>query len=43
MRRVAAASAQLASYEPRDDTAGDETYARFLHATSARAHEGTTT
>jgi rhamnulokinase len=43
MRRVAAASARLASYEPRDDAAGDETYARFLHATSSCAHEGTTT
>ncbi len=43
MRRVAAASAQPATYEPRDDAAGDETYARFLHATTSRAHEGTTT
>ena len=30
MRAVAAASAQLATYEPRDDAAGDDTYARFL-------------
>jgi rhamnulokinase len=43
MRRVAGASAQLVTYEARDDAAGDETYARFLHATTSRAHEGTTT
>ena len=44
MRAVAAASAQLATYEPRDDAAGDDTYARFLQATTlARAHERTTT
>jgi rhamnulokinase len=43
MRRVAAASAQLATYEPRDDAAGDATYARFLHATTSHAHEGTKT
>ena len=43
MRTVAAASAQLATYEPRDDAGGDETYARFLHATTTRAHEGTKT
>jgi rhamnulokinase len=43
LRRVAAASAQLATYEPRDDAAGDETYARFLHATTSHAHEGTKT
>jgi len=43
MRRVAAASAQLATYEPRDDAAGDSTYERFLHATTSHAHEGTKT
>ena len=49
MRAVAAASAQLATYEPRDDAAADETYGRFLQATSiqqaitAHAHERTTT
>ncbi len=43
MRTVAAASAQLASYEPRDDAAGDDTYARFLQATALQAHERTTT
>jgi len=43
MRRVAAASAQPATYEPRDDAAGDETYARFLQATTSHAHEGTKT
>jgi rhamnulokinase len=42
MRTVAAASAQLATYEPRDDAAGDETYARFLRAT-APADERTKT
>jgi rhamnulokinase len=49
MRAVAAASAQLATYEPRDDAAADDTYGRFLQATSfqqaitAHAHERTTT
>ncbi|HET6173611.1 MAG TPA: rhamnulokinase family protein [Gaiellales bacterium] len=43
MRAVAAASAQLATYEPRDDAAGDETYARFLQATALQAHERTKT
>jgi rhamnulokinase len=43
MRRVAAASAQPATYEPRADAAGDETYARFLHATTSHAQEGTKT
>jgi rhamnulokinase len=43
MRAVAAASAQLATYEPRDDAAGDETYARFLRATGSPAHERTKT
>jgi rhamnulokinase len=42
MRAVAAASAQLATYEPRNDAAGVETYARFLRAT-APAHERTKT
>jgi rhamnulokinase len=43
MRSVAAASAQLATYEPRDDAAGDDTYARFLQATALQAHERTKT
>jgi rhamnulokinase len=43
MRRVAAASAQLVTYEPRDAAAGDELYASFLHATTSHAHEGTKT
>jgi rhamnulokinase len=43
MRAVAAASAQLATYEPRDDAAGEDTYARFLQATTAHAHERTKT
>jgi rhamnulokinase len=44
MRTVAAASAQLATYEPRDDAAGDDTYARFLGATATPpAHERTKT
>jgi rhamnulokinase len=49
MRAVAAASAQLATYEPRDDAAGEDTYARFLQATrlqqamTAHAHERTET
>ncbi len=49
MRAVAAASAQLATYEPRDDAAADDTYGRFLQATrfqqaiTAHAHERTTT
>ena len=43
MRAVAAASAQLATYEPRDDAAGDDTYARFLQATALQAHERTKT
>jgi rhamnulokinase len=43
MRAVAAASAQVAPYEPRDDAAGDDTYARFLQATASPAHERTKT
>ena len=43
MRRVAAASAQPATYEPRADAAGDDTYARFLQATTSHAQEGTKT
>jgi rhamnulokinase len=43
MRAVAAASAQRATYEPRDDAAGDDTYARFLQATALQAHERTKT
>ncbi|MDX6617713.1 MAG: rhamnulokinase [Gaiellales bacterium] len=43
MRRVAAASAQPATYEPGEGADGDETYARFLRATTSRAHEGTKT
>jgi rhamnulokinase len=43
MRAVAAASAQLATYEPRDDAAGDDTSARFLQATALQAHERTKT
>ena len=49
MRAVAAASAQLATYEPRDGAAADDTYGRFLQATrfrqaiTAHAHERTTT
>ena len=43
MREVAAASAQLATYEPRDDAAGDDTYARFLQATALQAEERTKT
>jgi hypothetical protein len=43
MRRVAAASAQPATYEPGVGADGDETYARFLRATTSRAHEGTKT
>jgi rhamnulokinase len=43
MRVVAAASAQIATYEPRDDAAGDDTYARFLQATALQAQERTKT
>ena len=44
MRAVAAASAQLATYEPRADAGGDDTYARFLGATATSpAHERTKT
>jgi len=43
LRAVAAASAQLATYEPRDDAAGDDTYARFLQATASPEHERTKT
>jgi rhamnulokinase len=43
MRTVAAASARLATYEPRNEAAGDETYARFLQATRSTAHERTKT
>jgi len=43
MRAVAASSAQLATYEPRDDAAGDDTYARFLQATGSPVHERTKT
>jgi rhamnulokinase len=49
MRAVAAASAQLVTYEPRNDAARDDTYGRFLEATrfqqamTAHAHERTTT
>ena len=41
MRAVAAASAELQTYEPRDAAAGDETYARFLQATTSHADERT--
>ena len=41
MRAVAAASAELATYEPREGAAGDEIYARFLQATTSHAHERT--
>lgn len=43
MRSVAAASAETATYEPRDEAAGDDTYARFLQATALQAHERTKT
>jgi rhamnulokinase len=43
MRAVAAASAQLATYEPRDAASADDTYARFLQATTSPAHERTKT
>jgi rhamnulokinase len=43
MRAVAAASAQLATYEPRDAGGGDDTYARFLQATTSPEHERTKT
>ena len=41
MRAVAAASAELATYEPRDGAASDEIYARFLQATTSHADERT--
>jgi rhamnulokinase len=43
LRTVAAASARPAAYEPRDDSAGDDTYGRFLQAMALHAHERTNT
>jgi rhamnulokinase len=43
MRAVAAASAQVATSEPRDEAGGDDTYARFLQATTSPEHERTKT